>query len=110
VSVINGPAKLFRNVTEGQSHWLAIRLRGRRSNREGLGAIVHVHLADGRDLYNEATTAVGFASSSEPLVRFGLGANPSAEKIEIRWPGGSRQEIANVAGDRIVDIAEDAGP
>ena len=110
VSVINGPAKLFRNVTENQSHWLAIRLRGRRSNREGLGAIVHAHLSDGRDLYNEATTAVGFASSSERLVRFGLGANRSVEKIEIRWPGGARQQIANVAADRIVDIVEETGP
>jgi hypothetical protein len=110
VSVINGPAKLFRNVTEGQSHWLAIRLRGRRSNREGLGALVHAHLPDGRDLYNEATTAVGFASASGPLVRFGLGANRSVEKIEIRWPGGGRQQIANVSGDRIVDIVEEAGP
>jgi enediyne biosynthesis protein E4 len=110
VSVINGPAKLFRNVSATHSHWLAIRLRGRRSNREGLGAIVHVHLADGRDLYNEATTAVGFASSSEPLVRFGLGANRSAEKIEIRWPGGGRQQMANVAADRIVDISEETGP
>ena len=110
VSVINGPAKLFRNITEGHSHWLAIRLRGRRSNRDGLGATVHVHLPDGRDLYNEATTAVGFASSSERLVRFGLGANRSAEKIEICWPGGARQHIANVAGDRIVDIVEEAGP
>lgn len=110
VSVINGPAKLFRNITEARSHWLAIRLRGRRSNRDGLGATVHVHLPDGRDLYNVATTAVGFASSSEPLVRFGLGANRSVEKIEIRWPGGARQQVANVAGDRIVEIAEEAGP
>ena len=110
VSVINGPAKLFRNVTEGQSHWLALRLRGRKSNREGLGAVVHAHLADGRDLYNVATTAVGFASASEPLVRFGLGPNRSVEKLEIRWPGAGFQAIANVAGDRIVDVTEEAGP
>ena len=45
VSVVNGPAKLFRNVTGGESHWLAIRLRGRRANRQGLGAVVHVRLA-----------------------------------------------------------------
>ena len=36
VSVVNGPAKLFRNVSTGESHWLAIRLRGRRANRQGL--------------------------------------------------------------------------
>jgi enediyne biosynthesis protein E4 len=110
VTVVNGPAKLFRNVTGGESHWLAIRLRGRRSNRQGLGAVVHVHLPDGRDLYNQATTAVGFACSSEALVRFGLGANRVAEGIEIRWPGGGVQHIANVAADRIVDVVEEAKP
>ncbi len=107
VSVVNGPAKLFRNVSMGDSHWLAIRLHGRRSNRQGLGAVVHVHLADGRDLYNQATTAVGYACSSEPLVRFGLGTNRVAETIEVHWPGGDTQKISKITADRIVEIVEE---
>ena len=110
VSVVNGPAKLFHNVTGGQAHWLALRLHGRRSNRDALGATVHVHLMDGRDLYNHATTAVGYASSSEALVRFGLGSSRVAERIEIRWPGGGIQQIANVAADHIVDVVEEVRP
>ena len=110
VSVMNGPAKLFRNVTGGESHWLAIRLRGRRSNRQGLGAVVRVHLPDGRDLYNHATTAVGYASSSEPIIRFGLGRNRIAESIEVRWPGGGRQTIDNVEADRIFEVVEKTNP
>ena len=101
VSVINGPAKLFHNVTRGDAHWLALRLRGVRANRQGLGAVVHVHLPDGRDIYNHATTSVGYSCSSEALVRFGLGANRAADKIEIHWPGGGVQQIANVAADRV---------
>lgn len=110
VSVVNGPAKLFRNVTGGDAHWLAIRLHGRRSNRQGLGAVVHVRLPDGRDLYNHATTAVGYACSSEALVRFGLGSNRVAQSIEIRWPGGGVQQISNVAAGRIVDVVEEDKP
>jgi len=110
VSVVNGPAKLFRNITGGEAHWLAIRLRGRRANRQGLGAMVHVRLADGRDLYNQATTAVGYASSSEALVRFGLGSNRAVESIEVRWPGGNIQQLGKVAGDRIVDVVQEAKP
>jgi len=110
VSVVNGPAKLFHNITGGDSHWLAVRLQGRRANRQGLGAVVHVHLSDGRDLYNQATTTVGYASSSEALVRFGLGSSRSAETVEIRWPGGTVQRIANVTADRIVDIVEEGKP
>jgi enediyne biosynthesis protein E4 len=110
VTVENAPAKLFHNITGGDSHWLAIRLKGRRANRQGLGAVVHVHLADGRDLYNEATTAVGYASSSEGLVRFGLGSSREAEGIEIRWPGGTVQRMANIPADRIVDVVEESKP
>jgi enediyne biosynthesis protein E4 len=110
VSVVNGPAKLFHNLTGDGAHWLALRLHGRRSNRDALGATVHVHLTDGRDLYNHATTAVGYASSSEPLVRFGLGPTPVAERIEIRWPAGGIQHMANVASDRIVDVVEEVLP
>jgi hypothetical protein len=110
VSVVNGPAKLFRNITGGESHWLAVRLRGRRANRQGLGAVVHVQLPDGRDLYNQATTAVGYACSSEALVRFGLGSNRGAEKIEIRWPGGATQQVFRVSADRIVEVVEEVKP
>ena len=110
VTAVGSPAKLFRNVTEGEAHWLAIRLRGRRSNRQGLGASVRVHLADGRDLYNHATTAVGYASASEPLVRFGLGSSAVAEFVEIRWPGGRLQRLSDVKANRIVEIEEAAAP
>ena len=110
VSAVNAPAKLFHNVTASKSHWLGIRLRGVRSNRQGLGAAVHVHLQDGRDLYNHATSAVGYASSSEPVVRFGLGANPGAEMVEVRWPGGGVQKLTNIAGGRIVEIVEEVQP
>ena len=106
VSVLNGPAKLFRNVSGGPSHWLAFELQGTRANRSGLGAKVHLHLADGRDLYNHATTSVGYASSSEALVRFGLGAIRLADRVEVQWPGGRLQVLTDVAADRIVKVIE----
>ena len=107
VTQLNGPAKLFHNITAGDAHWLAVQLRGTRSNRQGLGATLHVRLPDGRDLYNHATTAVGYGSSSEPLVRFGLGANQEAEELEVRWPGGGIQKIAHVSANRIVEVREE---
>jgi hypothetical protein len=106
VSVMNGPAKLFHNISTGGSHWLAIKLRGTRSNRQGLGAKVELRLPGGRTLFNHATTAVGYASSSEALVRFGLGPERKADKIEIRWPSGSVQELSDVAADRVVEVTE----
>ena len=104
--MLNGPAKLFRNVTASDAHWLALKLRGKRSNRQGLGATVRVHLPGGRILHGHATTSVGYACSSEPLVRFGLGPHARAERIEIRWPGGGVQELTNVPAGRILEVEE----
>jgi hypothetical protein len=106
VTTLDGPVKLFRNITAGAGHWLAVRLHGTKSNRQGLGAVVSVTLPDGRVLYGHATTSVGYASSSEPLVRFGLGPNASVKQLEILWPGGASQKITSVMGDRIIEITE----
>lgn len=106
VSNVNGPARLYRNVTPNAGHWLAVKLTGTRSNRDGIGARVAVTLASGQKLYNHCTTSVGYASSSEPLVRFGLGTETVAKVIDIRWPSGRMQALKDVKADQIVKITE----
>lgn len=108
VSNVDGPARLFRNIAPNAGHWLALNLQGTRSNREGIGAKVAVTLASGRKLYNHCTTSVGYASSSEPLVRFGLGKETVAKLIEIRWPSGIVQELRNVKTDQVLKVREPA--
>jgi hypothetical protein len=107
VTALNAPAKLFHNTTPGSGHWLALKLIGSKSNRDGLGASVCVTQGDGRKLYNHATTSVGYASSSEKLVRFGLGQQDSVKNIEVFWPGGRTQSITNVVIDRVLEISEE---
>jgi hypothetical protein len=106
VSNVNGPARLFRNVTANAGHWLALKLTGTSSNRDGLGAKVAVTLPNGRKLYNHCSTSVGYASSSEPMVRFGLGKEATAKLIEIRWPSGKVQQLHDVTADRVVKVRE----
>lgn len=106
VANVNGPARLFRNVTASAGHWLALKLTGTRSNRDGIGAQIAVTLSGGRKLYNECSTSVGYASSSEPLVRFGLGPDSTAATIEVRWPSGRVQQLQNVRADRVVEVRE----
>ena len=106
VSNVDGPARLFRNVTANPGHWLALKLTGTRSNRDGIGAKVAVTLASGRKLYNHCTTSVGYASSSEPLVRFGLGKETVAKLIEIHWPSGRVQQLHDIKADQVVKVRE----
>ena len=106
VSNVNGPARLFRNVTANAGHWLALRLTGTHSNRDGIGATVSVTLPDGSKLYNHCTTSVGYASSSEKLVRFGLGRQVLVRLVVIHWPSGRMQELHDVKADQIVSVRE----
>ena len=106
VTAQNSPARLFRNTSASPGHWIALKLEGTRSNRDGLGARVRLTRADGRVAYNHATTSVGYASSSEPLVRFGLGPYDSVKEIRIQWPSGSVQVLSELKADRVVPVKE----
>ena len=88
VSRIGERAAIFRNTSAGRNHYLAVRLRGRRSNRDGLGAMVHVTGSSGRQQWNRVTTAVGYGSSSDRTVYFGMGQDAVAASVEVVWPGG----------------------
>jgi enediyne biosynthesis protein E4 len=108
VNALNEPARLFRNVTADSGHWIAFNLTGVSSNRDGIGAVVRLELPGGRTLYNHATTSVGYACSSEPLIRFGLGTAQVVESAEIRWPSGIVQRFGALEADRIVRVKEPA--
>jgi len=108
VSVLNGPAKLFHNTTRTGNHWILLQLRGTTSNRMGIGAQIKLTTPDGAQQFNEVTTSVGYASSSDSRVHFGLGTAKMAARIDIAWPSGVRQTLRDVQGDRVVSIEEPA--
>ncbi len=106
VSVLNGPAELFHNITEKENHWILLKLVGTKSNRMGIGAQIRITTEDGKKQWNEVTTAVGYACSSDPRVHFGLGKNEKIKEIEIRWPSGITQVKNDVAVNQILTIEE----
>ncbi len=106
VSVLNGKAKYFHNVSQNANHWILLKLVGTKDNRMGLGAQVRITTEDGQKQYNHATTAVGFACSSDSRVHFGLGASKVIREIEIKWPTRVHQTLRNVAADQILTIEE----
>ena len=88
-------------------NFLQVRLRGTRSNREGLGAQVTVVLPDGRRILKAMDGKSGYLSQSELPLYFGLGDADHAASVEVRWPSGRRQPVAGpVAGGRTIDVVE----
>ncbi len=106
VTVLNGPVQLLRNISNTGNHWLLLKLVGTKSNRMGIGAQIHITTEDGKQQWNEVTTAVGYASSSDPRVHFGLAGNQRVKDIEIRWPSGIHQMLHNIAANQILTIEE----
>ena len=105
VTVLNGPPELLMNRTKNQNHWIILKLVGVKSNRDGLGTKVKISTSHG-DQYNEATTAVGYNSSSDKRVHFGLGDATVIDKIELAWPSGVKQILTNVKADQILTVTE----
>jgi hypothetical protein len=105
VTSLNRRPRILLN-SGGGGHWLLIRAIGQKSARDAIGTKIKVTTPSGRVLYNHVTASVGFMSSSDPRVHFGLGGERSAAVVEIRWPGGAVQTLREVAGDRIVTVEE----
>lgn len=97
---LGGPVELWQNRGPA-GHWVRIRLRGRSSNRDGLGASVVV----GRRGY-AMTSAVGYASSVLQGIHVGLGSSTTPPRIEVRWPSGRTQVVEAPGVDQVVEITE----
>jgi hypothetical protein len=105
VTALGGDAEIWMNRSQGARHWLDIALEGTKSNRDGIGAVVRLVTKAGAQ-YNHMTTSVGYASSSDGPVHFGLGRESVAQSIEIRWPSGIVQRLENIAADRVISVKE----
>jgi hypothetical protein len=106
VTSLSRTPRILLNSGANGNHWLLVETIGTRSNRDGIGAKLELTTASGRVLYNHVTTSVGFMSSSDKRVHFGLGPEKLIQALEIRWPSGKVQRLADVAVDRVLRIEE----
>jgi enediyne biosynthesis protein E4 len=105
VTRLNEAPLLLRNRMGEGRNWLSLELRGKKSNRDAIGAQVKV-TAGGRTQTNHVTTSVGYASSSQKAVHFGLGESGEAERVEIRWPSGQVQVLEGVKANQRMLVEE----
>ena len=103
----DGPMVLMSNLVEKQPiRWLKVKLLGRQSNRDGLGAKVVVKKGA------EALTKVhdgqsGYLSQSQYPLYFGLDRATHVDEILIDWPSGAKQTIVGpIDTNRLIEITE----
>jgi hypothetical protein len=99
------PCTVYENTTPvAEAGRLAVKLKGVKSNRLGIGARVTL-TAGGMAQTREISPVRGYFSSDEPAAFFGLGKT-KAEKIEIRWPSGIVQTVREVPPGVVITITE----
>jgi len=107
ISTNNGPAYLFRNDGGNRNHWLNVRLVGTRSNRDGIGAVVRVQSAGGKQ-WSMVRSGSSYCSQSDLALTFGLGKDTSAQ-VEVEWPSGARQQFRDLPANKFLTIDETRG-
>ena len=98
------PPSLLRNNLRAKRNWLQVRLRGRVSNRDAIGAIVSVH-SGGRSNTGAVTSQSSYLSANDLRLHFGLGDAPGAE-VAVRWPSGKEQKLTLAEVNRVVEVVE----
>lgn len=101
----DGTAYLYRNDGGNRNNWLQVKLVGKKSNRNGIGAIVRVTSAGGKQ-WQVVHSGSSYLSSSDLALTFGLGKDTAATSIEVEWPSGVKQKLGNTPAKQTVTITE----
>lgn len=109
LTVNNGPAQLFRNDGGNQHKTLRVKVTGEKSNRDGIGAKVVATLADGKKLWQIVKTGSSYCSQHEMAVTFGLGGLDKVASVEVHWPSGQVDTVADVPADHVLTVREGRG-
>jgi hypothetical protein len=100
-----GPAMVLRNDQQLKHHWIRLKLEGKKSNRDAIGAWIKVRVGN-RTLQRQVMPARGYLSQSELPVTVGLGEADRADDVEIKWPLGKSQKIDSVKIDQPTVVTE----
>jgi hypothetical protein len=111
ITANNGLARLLRNDNANQNDMLRVKVVGTRSNRDGIGAKITLTTDTGATLARMVKDGSSYLSQSELPVTFGLGkpGRTRSVRLQIVWPGGRKDSIADVKPNQFVTIQEGKG-
>jgi len=98
-------ATLLRNNVGERRNWLAVELRGTKSNRDAVGAVVVIEVG-GEKQMRYVTEGSGYASQNSARLYFGLGDKTKADRMTVRWPSGLVEQFGEIKAKQLVRITE----
>jgi hypothetical protein len=104
VENLTGGPMILEARPDPAHHWVSFELEGS-GDRLALNARVYV-TADGFTQMDEVRSGGSYLSQSDLRLHFGLGDAAKVDKVEVRWPDGSRQAFEGVAADRFYRLKQ----
>jgi hypothetical protein len=102
------PPALLRNEGGSRANWLGLRLVATKSNPAAVGAVINWQ-AGGVRRSRLKTGGGSYLASHDPREVLGLGEASKADSVEIRWPSGRVDRLANPPANRYVTVVEGEG-
>lgn len=94
IANVNDRPDLYRVTAPASNRWVAFKLVGTRSNRDAIGARVHI-VAGGVEQWQEVRGGGSYLSQNDLRVHFGLGGAATVERVNVRWPNGLEEQWQN---------------
>lgn len=102
---IGGPKTLLHNAGGANSSVL-FDLRGRRSNRDGIGAKLYLTTPDGTVQYREQNGGYHKHAQNHMRVHVGVGHHRQLSRVEVHWPSGVISTWNNLPANRVYVLDE----
>lgn len=109
ITTNGGPAHLYRNDTPSGNQSIRFQLEGRKSNRDAIGAVVHVFDTSGRQT-QMVRSGSSYLSSSPMALTFGLGPIAMIDRAVVYWPSGQVQEVTKLNAGKTYRWVEGESP
>ncbi|MCA9185323.1 MAG: ASPIC/UnbV domain-containing protein, partial [Planctomycetales bacterium] len=101
------PARLLRNDQQLSHHWIRLRLKGDRCNRDALGAWVEIETPT-RTIRRQVMPTRSYLSQMELPVTIGLGEDAEITRAVVTWPDGTSQRLETIPLDHPIDVVQSA--
>ena len=108
VENLKGGPMILRPQGGPSNHWISFELEGTKSNRLALNARIR---ATAGDLVQTSEVLCGgsYLSQNDLRIHFGLGNRERVDKIEIFWPAGKTETLANLTANHFYNVKEGEG-
>jgi hypothetical protein len=107
VANLNERARLLRNDSSNENHWLKVVPLLANGKTVAIGARITVTVGS-TQMIHPVHAVAGYLSANDPRPNFGLGSAGQADRVEIRWPDGEVQQLETVAADQILEVVQGA--